>query len=305
MSHQCSCGLPGKLNFPFTSQYFCPSCFSRKLEKRILNRIPRYVRGHHIAVALSGGKDSATMLHVLHKYQRKLRVTMLTAIILEEETSEMQLARKEVINQLKPNYPEVNFIQKSYSELFDYSLPSLVQQSDKQGLGFTPCAICGVLRRHGILRLALNIGADFIAMGNTLEDEAETSLLNIIRGNPWKNYRDMIEYKPADRKSLPLRIKPLSKVFERTLSKYTNITKLQVLNVQCVFADRSLRSEITSFLSTIKEKDPRILYNIISSIRKETIGKTQIEVVHKCRRCSSYSPDLECSACRMIQKIMS
>ncbi len=303
MSHQCICGLPGELEFPLTSQYFCSSCFSRKVEKRILNQIPRYVRGHPIAVALSGGKDSTTMLHVLHKYQRKLRITIITAIILEEEILEMQLARKKVITQLKPNYPNINFIQKSYSELFNYSLPSLVQQSDKQGLGFTPCTICGVLRRHGILRMVLNIGADFIAMGNTLEDEAETILLNIIRGNPRKNYRDKIEYKPDDMKSLPLRIKPLSKVSEKTISKYVSINQLEVLNTQCVFADRSFRSEIASFLSTIEEKDPSVLYNIISSIRKETMRKTQVEV-HKCRRCSSYSPELECSACRMIQKIM-
>ena len=191
----------------------------------------------------------------------------------------------------------------TYSELFDYTLPSLVQQSDKQGLGFTPCTICGVLRRHGVLRLTLNIGADFIAIGNTLEDESITILLNLIRGNPRKNYRDQITYKSADRKSLPLRIKPLSKISEKTISMYVNINNLQVLNAKCLFADRSFRSEIASFLSTIEEKDPRVLHSIISSIKKEFVKKKQVKVVHSCNRCSSYSPDLECSACRMIQRI--
>ena len=86
-------------------------------EKRILNQIPRCVRGHPIVIALSGSKDSTTMLHVLHKYQQKLRITRLAAIILEEEIPEVQLARKKVIKQLEQNYPDINFIQKSHSRL--------------------------------------------------------------------------------------------------------------------------------------------------------------------------------------------
>ncbi|MFX0124590.1 MAG: ATP-binding protein [Candidatus Hodarchaeota archaeon] len=304
MSRQCSCGLPGRLKFHNIPQYFCYSCFSLKFEKKVRNQIPKYVQGSSIAVALSGGKDSTTLLHVLHKNQRKLKITMLMAIILEEETTELQFAREKVITKLKQNYSDIHFIQKSYSELFDYTLPRLIQQSDNQGLGFTPCAICGILRRHGIMRLALDNKADFIAMGNTLEDEAETILLNIIRGNPRKNYRDKIEYKPVDRKSLPLRIKPLVKISEKTVRIYSKIHQLPILNVQCTFALRSLRSEISIFLNSIEEKNPRVLYNITSSIRKETNRNSQVKMVHKCRRCSSYSPELECAACRVIQKIM-
>ncbi len=305
MSHQCICGLSGELKFPLTSQYFCPSCFSLKFEKRLLKRTPRYVRGHAIAIALSGGKDSATLLHILHKYHRKLRITMLAAIILEEEIPEIQSSREKVIDQLKSKYSDIRFIKKSYSDLFGYSLPSLVQKSDKQGLGFTPCAICGVLRRHGILRMSLDIGADFIAIGNTLEDEAGTTLLNILRGNPWKNFRDQIEYKTIDGKSLPLRFKPLTKASEGTISTYSTINHLSVLNTQCTFADRSLRSEIATFLTAMEKKDQNILYNIVSSMNKGVIMKTQVKKVHKCKKCASYSPEPECSACRIVRQIMS
>jgi len=180
----------------------------------------------------------------------------------------------------------------------------LVQESNKRGLGFTPCAICGVLRRHGMMSLALDIKADFIAMGNTLEDEAETILLNIIRGNLWKNYRDKIEYKPADRKSLLLRIKPLSEISEKTIRNNSKIHQLPILKIQCAFTHRSLRSEIAPFLIKMDKKDPHILYNIVSSIQREKSIKTQVEKVYKCKNCSSYSSTPEYSACRMIQTII-
>ncbi len=305
MSHQCICGLPGELKFPLTSQYFCPSCFSLKFEKKLLKRIPRYVRGHSLAIALSGGKDSTTLLHVLHKYRRKLRIPMLAAIVLEEEIPEIQLHREKVIYKLKTDYSDIRFIRRSYTDLFGYSLPSLVQQSDEKGLRFTPCAICGVLRRHGILRLSLEFGVDFIATGATLEDEAATTLLNIMRGNPLKNFRDKIEYQPVDKESLPLRIKPLAKVSEKTIRNYSAINHLSVMTIQCAFADRSFRSQIATFLAAMENKDHQILYNIISSIKKEVLMKKEVKTVQKCKKCTSYSAEPECSACRIVQQIMS
>ena len=306
MSPLCNCGLPGEYKFPLSPQSFCLTCFSSKFEKRVLNSIPRSVRGQAVAIALSGGKDSTTLLHILHKYQHKLKIPRLAAIILEEEIPEMQSSREVIIKEIKTKYAGMEFLQDSYTELFGYSLPSLVKQADKLGSGFTPCAICGILRRHGILMLAMRKGGvKYIAMGNTLEDEAETILLNIIRGNPSKNCREEIHYEPVDRESLPIRIKPLSKTSERSIREYARIHQIPVLDTHCSFANRSLRSEIRGFLNSMIEKDPHVLYNIISSIRKTESNKTITENVYRCKECTSYSPDATCSACRMVQKLMS
>jgi cytoplasmic tRNA 2-thiolation protein 1 len=304
MSLLCNCGLPGKFKFPLNTTSFCPTCFSRKFEKRVLNCIPRSIKGHTIAIALSGGKDSTTLLHILHKYQKKLRIPLLAAIVLEEEIPELQSSREEVINQIKTRYYNIEVLQSSYTELFNHSLPSLVKQSDKLASGFTPCVICGVLRRHGILMLALRKGIEFIALGNTLEDEVETILLNLIRGNPSKNYREKIIYEPVDRESLPFRIKPLSQISEKSILIYSKIHHIPVLKAQCPFAHRSLRSEISTFLNSMANKDPHVLYNILSSIKREEPNKTKTKKVYKCKQCTSYSLYPECSACRMIQKIM-
>ncbi|MFW9906326.1 MAG: ATP-binding protein [Candidatus Thorarchaeota archaeon] len=304
MSQQCNCGLLGEYRFPLSSLSFCPSCFSSKFEKRVLNSIPRFVRGHTVAIALSGGKDSTTLLHILHKYQHKLRIPLLTALVLEEEIPELQSSREAIIRKIEAKYVGIEFFRNSYTELFNYSLPSLVKQSDKLDSGFTPCAICGILRRHGILMLAMKMGVKYIAMGNTLEDEAETILLNLIRGNPWKNYREQIRYEPADQESLPNRFKPLSKISELTIQKYSRIHQIPALNTNCTFANRSLRSNIRGFLNSMIEKNPHVLHNIISSFKKERTNNIKVEKVYRCKRCSSYSPDPECSACRIIHKLM-
>jgi len=188
----CTCGKRGDFTFPLSVQFFCVECFSKKFERRFLSNIPRSLRGHSLVVAFSGGKDSSTLLYILNKYRKKLKIPVLSVITLDEENPTTQESRNKIIDISRKRYPNVTFIQFSYSELFGFSLPKLILQSDRKKMRFTPCTICGVLRRHAILRLALEIDADYIAMGNTLNDEAATMILNILRAKPEKNIRNEI-----------------------------------------------------------------------------------------------------------------
>jgi uncharacterized protein (TIGR00269 family) len=301
---QCTCGHQGKFFFPLIPQSLCSNCFTLKFEKKILNRIPKSIRGHTIAISLSGGKDSSTLLHILAKYQRKLRIPQLYAFVLEEGIPEIQLERQRVIKTFKENYTKILFIERSYFDLFGQSLPNLIQKSDRKRLRFTPCAICGVLRRHAILRLSLKNWVDFVVMGTTLDDEAETTLLNILRGNPGKNFRCKVNYESSDGKYLPQRIKPLSRIMEDSIRTYCSNKKLEVVSIQCPYAERSLRSQINIFLSEIKKKNPHIYYNIVSSSKADKFSKIEFKTVYRCIKCDSYSSDPECPACRLITRII-
>ncbi|MFX0182502.1 MAG: ATP-binding protein [Candidatus Hodarchaeota archaeon] len=300
----CTCGHHGKYFFPLIQQSLCSNCFTLKFEKKILNRIPKSIRGHTIAISLSGGKDSSTLLHILAKYHRKLRISQLYAFVLEEGIPEIQQERQRVIKAFKKNYSNVLFIEKSYFDLFGQTLPNLIQKSGKKRLGFTPCAICGILRRHAILRLSLKNGVDFVFMGTTLNDEAETSLLNILRGNPEKNYRNQVNYESSDGEYLPQRIKPLSRIMEESIRIYCSNNKVEVVSIQCPYAERSLRSQITNFLSEMRKKTPHIYYNIVSSSKAFKFPKIESKTVYRCSKCDSYSADPECPACRLITRII-
>ncbi|MHA2305803.1 MAG: ATP-binding protein, partial [Candidatus Hodarchaeales archaeon] len=258
----CICGKSGKYKFPLSMQYFCPECFKVRFEKKFLKKIPRKIRGHSIAIAFSGGKDSSTLLGLFNKFRQKLRIHTLKAISLDDEMPEIQKERSRIVNIAKKRYPDVQFNLVSFSDLFGYSLPILVKNSDNKNLRFTPCTICGVLRRHALIRIALDLKVDYIAMGNTLNDEAATTILNILRGNPEKNLRDVISYRALDTKSLPIRIKPISKFFEKTIGIYCNINHIPRVETICTYANRSLRSDINSFLNKLENSNPVLLSNI-------------------------------------------
>jgi len=301
----CTCGKRGDFTFPLSVQFFCVECFSKKFERRFLSNIPRSLRGHSLVVAFSGGKDSSTLLYILNKYRKKLKIPVLSVITLDEENPTTQESRNKIIDISRKRYPNVTFIQFSYSELFGFSLPKLILQSDRKKMRFTPCTICGVLRRHAILRLALEIDADYIAMGNTLNDEAATMILNILRAKPEKNIRNEITFNTANGRKLPNRIKPLARFFEKTIRNYCAINEIQPVKTNCSYENRSLRFDINSFLLTLEKKDPNLLFNIVSSGRKFKTNNTKSNIVMKCQNCNSYSTRHECSACSLVRKIMS
>jgi len=302
---QCSCGSAGTHSFSSISRKFCDNCFVKRFEQSFLKRIPKIARGSSIAVALSGGKDSIVVLHLLNKHRKKLRLKNLSSITLRQEIPKLQQEQDVILSKAKKDYPEVEFVQKSYRELFNNDLSTLVKISDEKKLDFTPCAICGILKRNGILRIALELNVDYLAFGNTLEDEVETIFLNLLRNQPQRNFRDLIIYKTTDGISLPKRLKPLATISESSIKTYTEIMGLKVSKTPCPYKNRSLRSEINPFVRHLQEINPHVLHNTIASIRqqKTLVDYNKEVIVQKCSNCGFYSTSSLCPACSTILRI--
>ena len=304
----CNCGALAEYLDPFNpySREFCASCFIDYVEKKILKGVPRRVRGHPIAVALSGGKDSLVLLHTLYSYQNKLKLPSLIALILEEEIPEIQQERQKVVQHLQDRLPGLSIKITTYSELYGYTLSDLVAKNDEKNLGFTPCSICGILRKQALFELGKRYGADFILLGTTLEDEAATIILNIIRGIPISKKDERSKIGTTATQKLPQRIKPLARISEELIRTYVQIKGIVTLSNPCPYSDRSLRSEITTFSSLLKARDPQgsFLFNILKT-RQELAKK----IVHPpetypCKQCKMISHHVLCHSCRIISKIV-
>jgi len=305
---KCNCGALAVYSDAFNpySHGYCSSCFINYIEKKILKGVPRRVRGHSIAVAVSGGKDSLTLLDVLHTYQAKLKINSLIAVILEEELVEIRRERQNIIRYIQNQYPEVPVYHVSYSELFRYTLTELVQESDKNKLGFTPCSICGIFRRQALFELGAQNEVDFIALGTTLEDEAATRILNLIRGiSPSQQPDNTSDNKNYSSQRLPQRIKPLARVSENLIQAYIKIKKIPTISTDCPYTNRSLRSEITSFLAALTARDPQgsFFFNITKPFqanKKKTVSQRH---TYKCERCQMISHYILCPTCRILSTI--
>ena len=123
--------------------------------------------GDRIAVAVSGGKDSYTLLHILAAIQRRAPINYeLIAVNVDAGFPGYQ---QEVIAR---HVEEHGFTARM--EVTDCS--GIIDRKLRPGTSY--CAFCARLRRGVLYALADELGCNKIALGHHLDDLIETLLLN-------------------------------------------------------------------------------------------------------------------------------
>ena len=150
----------------------------KKLRKRIVQdvreAIERYgmiERGAKWLVCLSGGKDSYTMLAVLHELQWRglLPVELLACNLDQGQPGFPATVLPEFLE--KMGVPHRIEYQDTYSIVMD-----------KVPQGRTFCALCSRLRRGNLYRIAREEGCSAVVLGHHRDDILETFFLNLFHG---------------------------------------------------------------------------------------------------------------------------
>ncbi|MEM2150674.1 MAG: TIGR00269 family protein [Candidatus Bathyarchaeia archaeon] len=290
----------------YSGEKLCSRCFIESIENKVRATIAKYMMlkfDDRIAVAVSGGKDSVSLLHILARIEKDFPKASLCAITVDEG---IESYRDEAIKIASENCKilgvEHHII--SFRELYGYTLDEIVEKIRALRDNLTPCSYCGVLRRKALNILAKKVGATKIAVAHNLDDEIQTFMLNIIHGDLARITRAGPTF--DEKEGFIPRVKPLCEILEKEVTLYAYLKGIRFQENPCPYAGEALRNDIRNMLNRLEEKHPGTKYTIFRSAEKirEKMKETRIEVNLKpCKTCGEMTVGEICQACKMLQNL--
>jgi len=281
----------------YSGENLCASCFSNS----ILQKTARTISKHNmienddiIGVAVSGGKDSLSLLHLLKKMSESHNFK-LKAITVDEGIPGY---RDEALGIVKNFCSNIGVEYKifSYKDLFDITLEESLEIRENEKT--SSCSICGILRRRAIDFGSKDLGVDVIATGHNLDDVLQTFVINVLSGDTNK-----IGWMDPDTSSNKTRkIKPFCEIYENEIVFYAFVNEIPFQSEQCPHMNEGIRTEIREFLNSLEIKHSGIKNNMYKSImRISTLVKDSNYKQRKiCSKCGSECTGNICSVCSML-----
>jgi tRNA 2-thiocytidine biosynthesis protein TtcA len=219
----------------------------RTLLRKVGDAIQRFQmirEGDRIAVGISGGKDSVTLMEVLYLLQRKAPIRFsLCAFTIEQGKF------------VRPVEPVGEFLKQRGIEWVHYTdHPSLRLIDEKPGHG---CDLCSRYRRRAVYEVARTLGASTIALGHTADDVCESLLRNAM-------YNGRLSALPAVTKSRQGNvriIRPLIYVGEELTGPFAESLGVGIVPCVCSFKTGTVRRSIREIMD-----EPGVKSSLLSAI---------------------------------------
>ncbi|WP_300691996.1 ATP-binding protein [uncultured Oscillibacter sp.] len=215
--------------------------------------------GDHIAVCVSGGKDSFVLAKLMQELQKHTdRPFALTFLAMDPGYNP---ANRRVLEESagRLGIPLTLF----ESDIFDVTV-----QVDKN-----PCYLCARMRRGCLYARARDLGCNKIALGHHFSDVIETTLLGLFYGAQLQAMPPKLRSKNFPGMEL---IRPLYCVHEDAIVRWRDYNELHFLQCACRFTEardasgdgigESKRQEIKLLLRELKKTNPNIEKSIFRAI---------------------------------------
>ena len=243
----------------FHKQIFSP--FAKACQKyQLINE------GDHIAVCISGGKDSMLMAKLFQEIKRHRKVNFeLTFLVMD------------------PGYNRENraLIESNAKQL---GIPITIFESDifdaVDTIEKSPCYLCARMRRGHLYSKAKELGCNKIALGHHFDDVIETILMGMLHGGQIQTMMPKLHSTNFEGMEL---IRPLYLVREEDICKWRDYNELHFLQCACHFTETcstchedgttsSKRLETKKLIAMLKKTNPYVENNIFKSVENVNLN---------------------------------
>ncbi len=300
------CKLKAVMKLPRHNAAFCKACFNDFTHDQVGRAIrseSMFAKGDRILVAVSGGKDSLALWHIL--------------LTLGYPADALY------VNLGIPGYSERSQEKVSrYAESVAVPLGATLHfhtVEKEEGAGIRElaqlvhrptCSTCGTIKRYQFNRAAIEHEYDVMATGHNLDDEAARLLGNVLH---WQT-----EYLDKQGPSLPAsvdgfakKVKPLYRLTERELAAYCVLNKIDYIVDECPMAQGARTLLYKDVLNRLETESPGtkqyFYWGFLDKQRKKEPGHAAMAekdqtMLHPCSTCGQPTTADVCSYCKLIAR---
>lgn len=300
----CSCGKPSVYLARYSGEHLCPEHFCGFVEKRVRREMRKqgpFRKDEHIAVALSGGKDSVVTLRLLHETLRDNPRIRLTAVTVDEGIAGYRPPSVEVAA-AHCREIGVEHVVLSYEETAGVTMDRVATHPDRRHM---PCAYCGVLRRRNLNEAARRVGATHLATGHNLDDTAQSILMNHLKGDVDRLARMGPHRAEQVRDGLVPRILPLRLVPEKEVALYAILRGWEFHDGECPYSVEATRGRYRDLLLDLEEKEPGTRHALLAGYDRlaPLLHQDMGQALGACDRCGEATSGDTCRACALLAEV--
>ena len=286
----------------YSGAHLCAEHFSEFVEKRVkkeLRKQGKLRNDNVIALAVSGGKDSIVMMHILHEILGERKDLEMHAVTVDEG---IEGYRPESMEMAKKNCKTLGIPHHILG--FKDMVGITMDEINELPIQTTPCSYCGVFRRKCLNIKAMEIGATKLATGLNLDDTAQSILMNLARGDVARLAR-LGPHKRVQEGLVP-RIQPLRLIPEKESYLYALLNTIEFHDGECPYSERALRGKYRDIINGLESDTPGTRHALLKShdAISDALAKSFPPAqLNKCSECGEPTLNTMCKACGMVRDL--
>lgn len=279
----------------------CKTHFIERFERETLRTIRRFkmfTRDEPIVVAVSGGKDSLSVLYLLNKHGYNVRGLYLDLGI-QEGFAYSQMSKGKVMDFSTKNKIEIKVFE--IKDDLGLTIPEMAEFRHEHRV----CRICGTLKRYYLNKTAYEMGATTVVTGHNLDDEVATLLGNTLRWDISYLARQA-PLLPSTHPKLLKRAKPFVFFTEKETAMYAILNNIPYIRDECPFsigAKSILYKELLNKLEEVSPGTKLRFYKEYLKIHWDELSDFESVTLKECTLCSMPTILEVCSVCKMKESI--
>lgn len=299
------CNKKAVYEVKYNGSSLCSEHFTDFVERRVKREIREQVnlKGDKvtISVAISGGKDSSVLLHLMHKILSDRRNLELKAFTIDEGIKGYRNTGLEAAKELSKKLG-IEHSTISFKDNFGYELDEIVRIDGDT----IPCSHCGPMRRQLMNRISEMNGADYLALGINLDDYSQSILMNVAKGDVQRMAR-LAPHKGLQEGLVP-RILPLRKIPEKEVMLYGILAGINFDSSWCPYYEKAQRNKFRDIVANLEDDSPgtrHAIVNFFDSIRDPLEKSFPQSEMNKCAKCGAPTTGGLCTVCADIERLKS